>query len=216
MFCFFFFYVPTVLRNVTVIKMSGRPFQWEVPTTLGIFFSSCFLSLITYVIYQRIFNSLASIPGPFLASISRLWLAQKYWRGDYHRTAMKLHATYGEIVRIAPNEVSLSDPDAIRTIYGQARFYKGMWYSGLNAKADFNLLGQMDPHRNRQGRHMLGPIFSMKSIRESESHMHDSLAAFKEVFGGLAGQNVNVVEYMNVLATGEYWTTAPALSFGEL
>lgn len=180
-----------------------------VQDTGGIAFSSWFptvilTALISHVVYQRFFSSLSNVPGPFLASVSRLWLAQKFRRCDFHRTAIKVHAEYGEIVRIAPNEVSLSDPNAIRTIYGQAKFYKGEWYSALNNKEDFNLLGQMDPHRNRQGRQLIGPILSLKSIRESETHMHDSLKTFVKVFREREGQSVNIVEWTNVLATGKW------------
>ena len=61
---------------------------------------------VSYVVYIRFFSPLAGVPGPFLASLSRMWLAQRSWKGDMHRTMMTLHEKYGSVVRTGPNEVS--------------------------------------------------------------------------------------------------------------
>ena len=37
-----------------------------------------------------------------------------------HRKMIDLHAKYGTLVRTGPNEISVSDLDAIKTIYGKA------------------------------------------------------------------------------------------------
>ena len=71
-----------------------------------------------YVLYLRLVSPLAKIPGPFWASLSRLWITKHAWDGDMHRTVLKLHAQHGKLVRTGPNEVSVSDLTAIKTIYG--------------------------------------------------------------------------------------------------
>lgn len=75
-----------------------------------------FAALLLYVVYIRFLSPLAGVPGPFPASLSRLWLAQQSWKGNMHRTTMTLHEKYGPVVRIGPNEVGLayfhSFPDA--------------------------------------------------------------------------------------------------------
>ena len=84
-------------------------------------------------------SPLRSLPGPFFARFSRLWYLRQIWRGDFHKTNNELHKRYGEIfrnaisphklvgythvnigpiVRIAPNEYSIDDPEALKTIYG--------------------------------------------------------------------------------------------------
>ncbi len=168
------------------------------------------ISLISYVIYERFFSPLAGIPGPFWASLSKLWLVYKYNGFNYHKTAMKLHGTYGNLVRISPNEVSVGDPDAVKSIYGaQSKLLKGHWYSGIQPKKDFNLLGQMDFQRNKLGRQMIGPVYSLKSIRESEDYMHDSLETFVKNMREKKGQNVDVVQALNMIATGIESTSLP-------
>lgn len=63
------------------------------------------IPFLLYVVYQRLFSPLANIPGPYLASITRLWLAYNTWRGGTHEFLPALHRKYGPVVRIAPDEV---------------------------------------------------------------------------------------------------------------
>jgi hypothetical protein len=60
---------------------------------------------------------LRHIPGPFLASITNFqrmsWISTK----RAHSILQEIHEKYGEVVRIGPNMVSFSNPDAIPTIY---------------------------------------------------------------------------------------------------
>ena len=85
-------------------------------------------------VYSRFFHPLSRYPGPFLASISRAWLVSQGAGARAEETQRELHAKYGNedctmqsrillligqgsIVRIAPNEVAIADPTAIKTIY---------------------------------------------------------------------------------------------------
>ena len=81
------------------------------------------LVLAIYVAYQQYFSALARIPGPFGASLSRLWLVKHSWDGDMHRQMINLHSKYGKLVRTGPNEVSVSDLGAIKKIYGSTTLY---------------------------------------------------------------------------------------------
>jgi hypothetical protein len=77
------------------------------------------LPLLAWVIYYRFLTPLAKIPGPFSASLSRLWLMRNSVRGDMHQTYINLHRQYGPVVRTGPTEVSIADPAAIKPIYGE-------------------------------------------------------------------------------------------------
>jgi hypothetical protein len=77
---------------------------------------------ITYAIYTREATPLRSIPGPFLASITRLWIFQKQRGFQRQQVDMDLHEKYGPIVRISPKEVMVSSPKSLRTIYGEIFF----------------------------------------------------------------------------------------------
>lgn len=78
--------------------------------------------LILYGVYQRIFHPLAKVPGPVVASLTRLWLGRQFRDLKMHRVEMALHHRYGSVVRIAPTEVSVSSPQAMQLLYGTFPF----------------------------------------------------------------------------------------------
>lgn len=82
------------------------------------------LAISAQVIYYRLFHPLAHIPGPFLASFSRLWLLFQTLGGQQHISHLRVHEEYGPIVRIGPNHILLSDPK------------HGPWYYSLD-KSDW-------------------------------------------------------------------------------
>jgi hypothetical protein len=50
---------------------------------------------LVWIVYARRFHSLAKFPGPFLASITRLWLVIDVARGRSEETQRRLHRIYG-------------------------------------------------------------------------------------------------------------------------
>lgn len=72
---------------------------------------SLVLALIAIAIRRRYFSSLSKVPGPFLASVTRLWHAYHIFQGDHNTILLHLHEKHGHFVRIAPDEVSVSHPD---------------------------------------------------------------------------------------------------------
>lgn len=70
-----------------------------------------------WILYALFLHPLARIPGPFLASVSPIWKLQRAIKGTLHRDILNGHEKYGGIVRVAPNEVSIADPEEIKMIY---------------------------------------------------------------------------------------------------
>lgn len=54
------------------------------------------LLTICYVTYFRYATGLRRIPGPFVASFTRLWKLRMTLRGDFEQTNIDLHRRYGE------------------------------------------------------------------------------------------------------------------------
>lgn len=71
---------------------------------------------ISLLIWRHYFSPLASIPGPFWASVTRLWHAYHIFEGDHNTEILQLHEQHGHFVRIAPNEISVSHPDGPKLI----------------------------------------------------------------------------------------------------
>ena len=77
------------------------------------------LAVIVLVSWLSYLNDpLRSIPGPFWARWGPAWLV--YWArdGTMHRKMISMHQKYGKLVRTAPNEVSFSNPEYLKVVYG--------------------------------------------------------------------------------------------------
>jgi len=74
------------------------------------------LFLIGLAIRRRYFSALTDIPGPWWASITRLWNVWYIVKGDHNLKLIKEHEKHGHFVRLAPGEVSVSHPDGPRII----------------------------------------------------------------------------------------------------
>jgi len=74
-----------------------------------------------YVVYSVFFHPLRRVPGPFLARFSDLWRNIRYFRGSWLDDVVSLHERYGPVVRIAPNEISFVDGEALKQLYGHGK-----------------------------------------------------------------------------------------------
>lgn len=85
----------------------------NIPVVL--FLCAC-LGLLTLQLC-RTWWRLRHIPGPFPACITNFqrmrWIGTK----RAHLILQQMHENYGEVVRIGPNMVSFSNPEAITTVY---------------------------------------------------------------------------------------------------
>ena len=72
--------------------------------------------LLLIAVRRRYLSPLSQIPGPFLASFSRLWHLRQILNGDQNLALIRAHDKYGHFVRMAHNEVSVSHPDSIRRV----------------------------------------------------------------------------------------------------
>lgn len=74
---------------------------------------------ICIVIYNIFFHPLRGTPAPSWWAASRIPYSLMLISGRAHRKVLKLHGKYGDVVRIAPDEVSFTDPRAWRDIMGR-------------------------------------------------------------------------------------------------
>lgn len=72
-------------------------------------------------LYRLLFHPLARIPGPFLAKVTRFWHTKQYASGQWHDISLELHRKYGPVVRIAPDEVSFVDAEALKKLYSYSK-----------------------------------------------------------------------------------------------
>ena len=70
---------------------------WTLFTSLPWFLLATTLFWITYT---RYLHSLARVPGPFIASITRLWYVRNVQEGSFDTINRQLHETYGTVTTI--------------------------------------------------------------------------------------------------------------------
>ncbi|KAH0383204.1 MFS general substrate transporter, partial [Aureobasidium melanogenum] len=133
------------------------------------------LSLATYRLY---FHPLANIPGPKLAACT-------YWPeiyfdvllgGQFFRAIDAMHARYGPIVRINPDEVHFDDPDVIDTIFpGTSRRTDKPAVVAKRTGTAESMVATISHDLHRRRRNAVNGFFSTASVRRIEPIMKDHM-----------------------------------------
>ncbi|OGM41477.1 hypothetical protein ABOM_010074, partial [Aspergillus bombycis] len=124
-------------------------------------------------------DPLSSVPGPFWARWSPLWMINHALRGDMHGTMIQLHDKHGSLVRTGPNEVSTSNLDAIQLIYGPAsKFHKSDWYSVWQGRRKFDLFPERDAKVHAAQRRLVNSVYCMSGLKEPVPYLDDVLNVY--------------------------------------
>ncbi|KAF2165914.1 hypothetical protein M409DRAFT_55282 [Zasmidium cellare ATCC 36951] len=154
-----------------------------------------------YVIYQTYFHPLASIPGPFWARLTRLWITKHSWDGDMHTTIIALHKKHGSLVRTGPNEVSVSDLAAIKTIYGAGtKFRKSDWYSVWQGHRKFDLFAERNEKIHGEQRRLISRAYAMDSLRMLEPYVDNAVNVFMNEMTKRTGQTIDMGNWLQLFA----------------
>jgi hypothetical protein len=65
-------------------------------------------------IYRVYIHPLRTFPGPQLSAFTRIPHLHAFFTGSIHTYVANLHAKYGDVVRISPDELSFTNPQAWR------------------------------------------------------------------------------------------------------
>ncbi|WPH04488.1 Hypothetical protein R9X50_00737900 [Acrodontium crateriforme] len=159
------------------------------------------LSLLYHLSYQLVFSPLASIPGPFPAKLSRLWMTKHSWDGDMNRTMITLHNKHGELVRTGPNEVSVSNLAAIKTIYGAGtKFRKSDWYSVWQGHRKFDLFAERNESIHSEQRRLVSRTYAMGSLRDMEQYVDNAVTVFMDCMRQRENQIVDIGNWVQLFA----------------
>jgi len=181
---------------------------------------------ISYAVFTREATRLRSIPGPFLASISKLWLVQQQLGSRRPLVDQALHKKYGPIVRVSPKEVIVSSPASKRIIYGRfpaflihlnwspttgatSKFRKGDWYiatseCGWSGPDELDFLSEQNMEKYRIQRRLVGPAYTAAYMKELEGSLDEVLEKNINIMHKRAGQSVDIDHYFNLFTSGGY------------
>ncbi|KAK3369914.1 cytochrome P450 [Podospora didyma] len=170
---------------------TSHPWLWLATST-----SVAYLFATT--VYNLYFHPAARIPGPKLSGASYVVYAYHWIRGRYPWYQEKLLHQYGDVVRVAPNEVVFFRPQAAMDIYSPAvknlELFRKTDAMDFGA-GDLGYLWETDPVKRKAVAKKILPAFSSKAIRDKEPVVHRYLDFFvekmKEVGGGSEGALMN-------------------------
>jgi hypothetical protein len=149
-----------------------------------------------WMIYSLTLHPLASVPGPFRASISRLWYMYRIYVGDMHDVQRRLHEQYGPIVRIAPNEVSTTELSAIPKIYrNQSPLSKTDFYSvwgGGNISEQLDTFAETNEKVHSNYRRIVNPVYTLSNVLKSEGYINKVSALFIQRLGEHADRREDI------------------------
>jgi len=82
-----------------------------------------------YIIFPSFLSPLSHMPNAHWSSpYSRIWILSVRWNNRENKTLHAIHRRLGPVIRLGPNELSISNTDSLRNVY-QGGFDKPIWYS---------------------------------------------------------------------------------------
>ncbi|KAH7136986.1 averantin oxidoreductase [Dactylonectria estremocensis] len=120
------------------------------------------------IVYRAAFHRLNRFPGPFAARISNLYVTLlSIKKFQLYEEVQNLHEKYGDIVRIGPSELSISDPKAVQLLHSNSSpCTKGPWYNILHPVKSLHMIRDQKEHSQRRKTWDKG--LSTKALRDYE------------------------------------------------
>lgn len=154
----------TTIMNLVGSRQALPMFLWVVFVFV--------VYLTTQLLYNVFFHPLRNYPGPWLAKFSVLWKLLGNLQGRKAHRIHEAHLQYGAVVRVAPNELSFSEPAAVKEIYSSSAFAKEQrFYFAKRIFHENHLLSFRDNKAHRQRQKLLQRGFSQASVLEFEPNM---------------------------------------------
>lgn len=124
-------------------------------------------------------SPLRKFPGPFIARYSSFWIARQCRHTRRSVAVMKEHAKYGDFVRIAPDHVSINNPDAANEIYGhKSGCVKSDFYDAFLQVTPVVFNTRSVPLHQRK-RKYINPAFSARALSDIEPYMTSELVKWR-------------------------------------
>ncbi|KAK4183514.1 putative cytochrome P450 [Podospora australis] len=172
------------MTNSTIPFMGNLPVAYSYSKLAGfvrtLTYSEIILAVVVLLFIRRVvvaihslyFHPLASIPGPKLAAITRLY--ELYYAVFAHTKILwveherQLHRKYGPIIRIGPNSVHVSGIDDFREVHKAGSKFTKARYFYQNLGFDNTMLASLDHAFHRQRRGFIAPMFSKSEMLKFE------------------------------------------------
>ncbi|TLD07867.1 hypothetical protein PgNI_11085 [Pyricularia grisea] len=170
------------------------------------------MKVILNAAYNVFFHPLSKFPGCKLHAATRFVKDVKLLRGTFSESAKDLHLKYGEIVRVAPNELSYIDPrfySDVLQISGEGEMKKEFFgvaqkaqsspvpnksHDGGSTVESMTIMSKKDDHD--RFRRLFQPAFTNVALKAQHPLIasHADLVVARLTESHAAGDNINVTE----------------------
>ncbi|KAM7199664.1 hypothetical protein V8F33_004316 [Rhypophila sp. PSN 637] len=142
-----------------------------------------FSLVLAWLVRNRYHNGLNKYPGPFLASLTDWWRFWDVYKQRPEVTHLALHKKHGKVVRLGPNVLSFSDPEALKVIYGLNKgFVKSDFYivqqSVVKGTSLPSLFSTTDNDFHMQFRRCVNSAFAMSALVQYEPFVDNTTKLF--------------------------------------
>ncbi|SCN65580.1 related to benzoate 4-monooxygenase cytochrome P450 [Fusarium fujikuroi] len=127
------------------------------------------VALLTAFLWRLYNDPLSHIPGPLVARFTPIWLWWLTWTGVECRVIDRLHKKYGPVVRIAPNEVDVSDGAALNLIYiKNGGYMKSPIYRNYDVNGFETIFSALNPAHRAPRAKAVAPMFAHQRIAKGK------------------------------------------------
>ena len=186
---------------------------WPVLGLVAAFF-------VSQIIYDVFFSPLKSIPGPFLARLTRFWELYILRHGHSHMEFVRQHEKHGIapvhksiqhpltkqsgfVVRVAPNRYSFSRPEDVKLIYSPgSKFPKSKYYEASGNPHQTNIFSTRDMADHSDRRRKVASLYTMSTMVAYESAVDRMTAVCLRKLGQIGREErpLSVPQFMQYYA----------------
>lgn len=158
-------------RNESSLRRRLFIFHINMLSLFGILVGAVLLVCVLtyqYVVQPAFISSLSKLPSAHpLCSITSKWFDRQRDNGREVKTLFAAHETYGSIVRVGPQEVSVASLEGLRHIY-TAGMIKHPWYKAKFENYETpNLVSMLDHRTHSVQKRMITSVYAKSYVQRS-------------------------------------------------
>ncbi|TVY83635.1 Cytochrome P450 monooxygenase aclL [Lachnellula suecica] len=160
--------------------------------------------LISRLICNIYFHPLSSFPGSKFWTATRFTYVHSLWGGNLAQDVQALHLQYGDVIRIAPDEISFGRADAWHDVYSNVKGHPALpksrlWHSGAPGRPK-SILNALEPKDHARFRRAMESGFTERAVRTQENIIQKYVNTFISKLDNLicasdGGATVNIVRW---------------------
>lgn len=155
--------------------------------------------MVYHAIYNIFFHPLSGFPGPVSWSLTRIPYFRRHIQGTLPFDIKALHEQHGDVIRVAPDQLSFSSPQAWKDIMGHHKggleFTKSAWFYNVSDQPA-NITNET-ARQHGLLRRQFAHGFSERSMREQEPLIQKYVDMLVDRVRDRAGQTIDLGQWYN-------------------